>query len=107
VRATDLPRVGQEVSPEYRAALLLTTQALPAGTAVPVTRETLIALLSGFPALPMNSQHGRMLTAREVGELLGTTERWVYNHVDQLGGKRLSRRCLRFQETIVHRRMGR
>ena len=39
------------MSPDYRAALLVTAQALPPGSAVPVVRETLIELL-GATALP-------------------------------------------------------
>lgn len=90
------------MSPDYRAALLLTAQALPAGSAVPVVRETLIELLSAGPA-PAPESPDRMLTAAEVGNLLGTTERWVYNHADQLGGKRRSRRVLRFPESAIRR----
>jgi hypothetical protein len=94
------------VTADLRAALLLTTQALPPGTAVPVVRETLLELLSAGAA-PSPDSPDRMLTAAEVGELLSTTERWVYAHADQLGGKRLSRRCLRFPETAIRRRMER
>lgn len=92
------------MSPDYRAALLLTAQALPSGTALPVVRETLMELLSAGQ-IPAPASPDRMLTAAEVGELLSTTERWVYAHADQLGGKRLSRRCLRFPETAIRRRM--
>jgi hypothetical protein len=45
----------------------------------------------------------RWLTAAQVAELLGVSERWAYDHAEQLGGKRLSRRCLRFSETAVRR----
>jgi hypothetical protein len=99
------------VSPDYRAALLVTAAALPAGSAVPVPREWLLELLSSSPApAPPDVLTERMLTAEEVAELLnipktekGKAPRWVYNHADQLGGKRLSRRCLRFPESAVRR----
>jgi len=75
------------VSPDYRAALLLTATALPAGSAVPVVRETLIELLSASTAQPApDSLCERMFTATEVGELLGTTKRWVYNQLTSSGG---------------------
>ncbi len=45
----------------------------------------------------------RWLTADQVAEMLGTSVRWVYDHQEELGGKRLSRRCLRFSETAVRR----
>jgi len=44
-----------------------------------------------------------MLAAKQVAALLGTSERWVYDHADQLGGKRLSRRTLRFGQAAVRR----
>jgi hypothetical protein len=40
------------VSPDHRAALLLTAQALTAGTAVPVPRESLLDLLAGSGKAP-------------------------------------------------------
>jgi predicted DNA-binding transcriptional regulator AlpA len=93
------------VTPDYRAALLLTAQALPPGTALPVPREMLLELLTANAAYPALNPE-RMLTAEEVAKLLGTTDRWVYAHSDQLGGKHLSRRCLRFPESAIRRRIG-
>jgi hypothetical protein len=45
----------------------------------------------------------RMLTAAQVAKILEVSVRWVYDHKQELGGKRLSRRCLRFSETTVRR----
>ena len=88
------------------AGLRALAEALPANTAVPVPREILLELLAGSSVAEATpAEH--MLTAEEVGQLLGTTERWVYSHADQLGGKRLSHRCLRFPESVIHRRMER
>lgn len=59
---------------------------------------------AGIPGTPPASTNGeRMLSAEEVAERLGVSVRWCYDHQDQLGGKRLSRRCLRFPEVGVRR----
>jgi hypothetical protein len=87
---------------DHRTALLVIAQAFPSGSAVPVPREWLLELLEASPAASA-SPADRMLTAAKVAEMLDTTERWVYNHADQLGVKRLSRRCIRFSEAAVHR----
>ena len=91
-------------STDHRSHLRALADALPPGSAVPVPREWLLALL-GSPtseAVP-DLLADRWLTATQVAELLATPARWVYNHADQLGGKRLSRRCLRFPEAAVRR----
>jgi predicted DNA-binding transcriptional regulator AlpA len=95
-----------EVVDGYRAALALTAEVLPPGTVVPVPREILLELLGAVIAAP-DSEPDRMLTAVEVAKVLGTTTRWVYSHANQLGGKRLSRRCVRFPESAIRRRMER
>jgi hypothetical protein len=82
---------GEYVSPDLRSALLLVAQALPAGSAVPVVRETLIELLASGEE-PQPAEPERMLTAADVAKLLGTTERSAYTHADQLGAIRLSHR---------------
>lgn len=56
---------------------------------------------NGAPPAPLAAE--RWLTAEEVAERLGVSVRWCYDHADQLGGKRLSRRCLRFPESAVRR----
>jgi predicted DNA-binding transcriptional regulator AlpA len=89
------------------ADILDRLRAMPPGSLVPVDwllaelEAALVASANGAPA-PVSPD--RMLSAAEVGEMLGTTERWVYTHADQLGGKRLSRRCLRFPESAIRRR---
>ena len=53
---------------------------------------------------PPESPNGEpLLSAAAVAEQLGTSARWVYDHADELGGKRLTRRCLRFPEGTVRR----
>lgn len=47
----------------------------------------------------------RVLTAEQVAERLGVSARWVYAHADKLGVKRLSRRCVRFPESAITRRL--
>ena len=49
----------------------------------------------------------RLLSAQEAAELLGVKPRWIYDHADELGGQRLSARCLRFSEKALRRRMAR
>lgn len=49
----------------------------------------------------------RWLTAAQVAKLLETSQRWVYDHADELGAKRLSRRCVRFSEVAVRRHLER
>lgn len=90
-------------SPDLAAGLRALAAALPAETPVPVPAGVLLELLSTNGAsAPIAFE--RMLTAGEVAGLLSTTERWIYAHADQLGGKRLSRRCLRFPESAIRRR---
>lgn len=86
---------------ELRRAL----EALPDTAALTLTvgelREALngngAALATDTPAVEC------ALTARDVAARLGVSERWVYDHAAQLGGKRLSRRCVRFPETALRR----
>lgn len=44
-----------------------------------------------------------MLTAEAVAKQLQTSARWVYDHADELGGKRLTPRCLRFPDAAIRR----
>ena len=48
-----------------------------------------------------------LMSQREVARRLSTSVRWVYEHATQLGGKRLSRRCVRFPESSVQRYLAR
>ncbi len=47
------------------------------------------------------------LTPDEVASRLGVTKRWVYRHREELGGRRLSHRNLRFNEVGVRRYLAR
>jgi predicted DNA-binding transcriptional regulator AlpA len=58
----------------------------------------------GSPAEPARES---WLTAEQVAQRLGTSVRWVYDHQQELGGRQLSRRCLRFNETTVRRHLER
>jgi len=96
------------VTRDVLTGLRALAEAFPTGTAVPVPRELLLEVLSAKTGQPDdNGAAERMLTAEEVASLLSTTDRWVYAHADLLGGKRLSRRCLRFPESAIRRRMER
>ncbi len=75
--------------------------------------ETLADLVAERVAARLNGKHEdvgaearngeTLLTAAAVAEQLGTSARWVYDHAEELGGKRLTRRCLRFPEAAVRR----
>ena len=58
--------------------------------------EKVAARLNGNAHPPETPNGEPMLTPAAVAEQLGTSARWVYDHADELGGTRLSRRCLRF-----------
>jgi predicted DNA-binding transcriptional regulator AlpA len=90
---------------DLRSHYLAIAESLPAGTLLPVPRELLLELCANGSAPSIAEPTERMFTVEEVAELLGTTVRWVYNHADQLGGKRLSKRCLRFPESSIRRSM--
>ncbi len=45
----------------------------------------------------------RLLSAQEAADLLGVKPRWIYDHADDLGGQRLTPRCLRFSESALRR----
>ncbi len=72
--------------------------------------EQLSELIADRVAARLNGRHDAppeggetMLTAEAVAKQLQTSARWVYDHADELGGKRLSRRCLRFPEAAIRR----
>ena len=54
------------------------------------------------PARPRPGKD-RLLSAKEAAELLAVSTRWVYDHADDLGGQRLTPRCLRFSESALRR----
>ena len=45
----------------------------------------------------------RLLSAKEAAQVLGVSPRWIYDHADDLGGQRLTPRCLRFSESALRR----
>lgn len=55
------------------------------------------------------SEHApeRWLTAKQVGQMVGMSARWAYDHKEQFGGVSLSRRCTRFPESRVRRHLER
>jgi predicted DNA-binding transcriptional regulator AlpA len=80
--------------------------ALPPGSSLTLPREALLEALDGNGDAP-KPEAETLLTAGQVAARLGTSERWVYDHADQLGAKRLSRRCVRFPEAAVARYLAR
>ena len=65
--------------------------------------EKVAARLNGNGHPPEAPTSEPMLTPAAVAKRLGTSARWVYDHADELGGKRLSPRCLRFPDADVRR----
>lgn len=83
---------------------------LPPGSSVTVPREALLAALDDEVASPpvgngdaTPAAAEQWLTAEEAAELLHVSARWVYDHGDKLGVRRLSRRCVRFSSRAVGR----
>src|SRR2546425_759360 len=60
--------------------------------------EKVAARLNGNGHPPEAPTGEPMLTPTAVAKQLGTSARWVYDHADELGGKRLTRPCLRFPD---------
>jgi hypothetical protein len=44
-----------------------------------------------------------LLNAAQAAARLGVAERWVYDHAEQIGGRRLSLRCRRLSSAAVER----
>jgi len=65
--------------------------------------EKVAARLNGNGRPPETPTDEVLLTPAAVAERLGTSARWVYDHADELGGKRLTPRCLRFPDAAVRR----
>jgi hypothetical protein len=57
------------------------------------------------PAAP--EQPETWMTAKEVGAMLGTSSRWAFDHQKELGGRKLSRKCVRFSSRAVQRHLAR
>jgi hypothetical protein len=60
-----------------------------------------------LPAAVAAREAENWLTADECGERLRVSPRWCYDHKKELGGKKMSRRCVRFSEEAVMRYMTR
>jgi hypothetical protein len=59
------------------------------------------------PKLASTGNPDRLLTPAAVAQRLGVSLRFVYAHRDQLGGRALSRRALRFPEAGIARYLAR
>lgn len=85
---------------ELRAAL----EALPPGTSLTLPREALLEVLGTPPAAKAQpAAPDEWLSADAVAQRLDVTRRWVYDHTRELGGRRLTRRCVRFSAAAVRR----
>lgn len=52
-------------------------------------------------AMTPEPEGDRLVTPREAANRLGVTLDWVYRHCDRIGGRRLSRRTMRFPESAL------
>jgi hypothetical protein len=98
------------------ADLRRAAELLPAGASLTLPREALLAALDAqeCPAVapgdtekPDHAEPERWLTADECREKLNVSRRWVYDHAELLGVRRLSRRCIRFDARAVSRYLNR
>jgi excisionase family DNA binding protein len=90
------------VTAEYRAALRLVAESLPAGAAVPVPREQLLTILGSDPISTTPQVPVALLQVEQVAERLGVGRQWVYRHQKALGAVRVGR-ALRFTPGAVAR----
>lgn len=83
--------------------------AMPSGASVtlPVSelRQWIEAEGPALPAVPESPEE--WLTAEQVAERLGVTQRWCYDHAEALGARKLSRRCVRFSSRAIARYLAR
>jgi hypothetical protein len=70
----------------------------------------LAQILAGAEPPPSSPERGRLISAEEVSRWWGVGRRWVYDHAEQLGARRLGagrRPRLRFDPEEVARYLGR
>lgn len=96
------------MSDDHRVHLLALATALPAGSAVPVPREWLLALLKPAAPSPVPTTaepaHTQLLTVQEVAERFSLSRDWLYRHWRQIpGAVKLGRKVLRFPATALPR----
>jgi len=92
------------------ADLRRAVEALPAGSSITLTRDSLLQALSGngHVGAPMVQQPDRLLKVREAATRLGVSARYLYGHADELPfTKRLSPKALRFSEQGLERWLAR
>jgi excisionase family DNA binding protein len=96
------------VTPEHRQGLRCHAESLPIGTAIPITREHLLALLDREASLHTDalSPPDRLLTAEEVAGRLAVDVQTVRRRQKQLGAVKIGR-SVRFPERGVERFLGR
>ena len=84
---------------------------LPPGGSITLPRDEVLAALDTTSAavrpVAVAGEPETWLTAEECAKRLNVTKRWCYDHADKLGGRRLSRRCVRFSTRAVDRYMAR
>lgn len=93
------------------ADLRTALEILPAGTSLLLSRDELLTAIaatsptSASAASPDPSDE--MLTVEDAAKRIGVSKRWCYDHAKEIGGKKLSRRCVRFSSRAVERYLAR
>jgi hypothetical protein len=89
---------------ELRAAL----EVLPSGTSLTLSRDALLDAVRDVTTPHATTEEPETwLTAEQAGAMLNVSPRWCYDHEKELGGKKLSRRCVRFSSRAVDRYVNR
>jgi hypothetical protein len=77
---------------------------LPSGASLTLPRDELLAAIGATtPTPPAPAEADQLITAEDAAARLSVSPRWVYDHADVLGVRRMSRRCVRFSARAVER----
>jgi hypothetical protein len=76
---------------------------LPSGTSLTLSRDELLSALGSTTPAPAPADPDQLITAEDAAARLSVSSRWVYDHADVLGVRRMSRRCVRFSARAVER----
>jgi hypothetical protein len=83
-------------------------EAMPPGSSLTLPRDELLPAVREVAAAPaVPEQPETWMTAKEVGAMLGTSSRWAFDHQRELGGRKLSSKCVRFSSRAVSRYLNR
>ncbi len=70
------------------------------------TRRALVRDRVGDVPVSGSTRGERLLTPAEAAARFGVRRRWILEHADEVGGRRLSRKTIRFPERALERYFG-